>query len=173
MLTLGGSETGYTTGDAGAAGRFSSRRRAEGFSMAMPNLSQCTKVADTANTEVYVEESDPDILIVVPREGTMDNLKDASENVAFYHEYARSLGRPCGAVVVMSNMLSQDAEARRAYTTLDPDLLYGGALIVENALSRALGSFYVGLTRPKVPTKLFDTVENGVRWLKAMRPDRD
>lgn len=136
----------------------------------MRDFSQYKKIGDTTNTEIYIAESDPDILIIVPREGTIDNSKDAHENVKYYHEYARSLGRSCGSVVIMSNMLSQDAEARRAYTEIDPNLFYGGALVVENALSRALGSFFIGLTRPKVPTKLFETLENGVEWLKSMRP---
>jgi hypothetical protein len=136
----------------------------------MKDFSHYKKIGDTTNTEIYISESDPDILIIVPREGTMDNSKDARENVAYYHEYARALGKPCGSVVIMSHMLSQDAEARRAYTEIDPSLIYGGALVVESTLSRALGSFFIGLTRPKVPTRLFDTVENGVDWLKTMRP---
>src|SRR5512136_130163 len=117
----------------------------------MQDLSRYNKIGDTTNTEIYIAESDPDILLIVVREGTMDNFKDACENVAYYHSYARVLGRPCGAVVIMSNMISQDAEARRAYTTLDPNLIYGGALVVANALSRALGSFFIGLNRPQVP----------------------
>ena len=138
--------------------------------MTTQDFSRYKKIGETTNTEVYIAESDPDILIIVPREGTKDNRTDAAENVAYYHNYARSLGRPCGSAVMMSNMLSQDAEARRAYTTLDPALIYGGALVVGNALSRALGSFFVGLNRPRVPTKLFDSLENGLQWLKTMRP---
>jgi hypothetical protein len=138
--------------------------------MTTQDFSRYRKIGETTNTEVYIAESDPDILIIVPRVGTKDNHKDASENVAYYHDYARSLGKPCGSLVVMSNMLSQDAEARRAYSTLDPALIYGGALVVSNALSRALGSFFMGLNRPRVPTKLFDTMENGLQWLRTMRP---
>jgi hypothetical protein len=70
----------------------------------------------------------------------------------------------------MANMLSQDAEARRAYAEVDINLFFGAALVVENSLSRALGSFFVGLARPAVPTKLFDSIENAVEWLKTMRP---
>lgn len=136
----------------------------------MRDLSQYKEIGKTTNTVVYIAESDPDILIVVPRQGTMDNSKDARENVAFYHAYARSLGKLCGSVVIMSNMLSQDAEARRAYAEIDPHLIYGGALVVESALSRALGSFFIGLSRPVVPTKLFDSVEKAFEWLKIMRP---
>ncbi len=138
----------------------------------MQDFSRYKKIGNTTNTELYIEESDSDILIIVPRQGTIDNIKDAQENVACFHEYARSLGKPCGSLVIMSNMISQDAEARRAYNEIDPSLIYGAALVVESALSRALGSFFIGLTRhPKIPTKLFDTVENGLKWLKTMRPN--
>jgi hypothetical protein len=119
---------------------------------------------------MYTLESDPDFVLIVPLEGTMDNARDAHENVDFMHQYAHSLGKPIGVVVIMANMLSQDAEARRAYGEVDPKLSYGAALVVENALSRALGSFFVGLTRPAVPTKLFDSIEKGIEWLKTMRP---
>jgi hypothetical protein len=67
-------------------------------------------------------------------------------------------------------MLSQDAEARRAYQGIDTDLCFGAGLVVENALSRAFGSFFIGLTRPSVPTRLFDTLGNAFEWLKSMRP---
>jgi len=136
----------------------------------MRDLSQYKEIGKTTNTVVYITESDPDILLIVPREGTMDNSKDARENVAFYHEYARSLGKRCGSLVIMSNMLSQDVEARRVYAEIDPHLIYAGALVVESALSRALGSFFIGLSRPVVPTKLFDSIENAIEWLKTIRP---
>ncbi len=136
----------------------------------MRDFSQYKEIGRTANTVVYIAEADPDILIIVPGEGTMDNARDARENVAYYHSYARSLGRPCGSVVIMANMLAQDAEARRAYQDIDTNLFYAGGLVVEDALSRALGSFFVGLSRPHVPTRLFDSVEKAVEWLKAMRP---
>jgi hypothetical protein len=139
----------------------------------MKDFSQYKEVGKTANTVVYTLESDPDILIIVPGEGTMDNAKDARENVLYFHNYARSLGKSCGSVVIMANMLSQDAEARRAYQEMDTDLFYAGGLVVEDALSRALGSFFVGLSRPKVPTRLFDTVDKAIEWLKTMRPKQD
>lgn len=139
----------------------------------MKDFSQYKEVGKTTNTVVYTLESDPDILIIVPREGTMDNVKDARENVAFFHSYARSVGKPCGSVVILANLLSQDAEARRVYQEWDTDLFYGGGLVVEDALSRALGSFFLGLSRPNVPTRLFDTVDKAIEWLKTMRPKQD
>jgi len=135
----------------------------------MKDFSQYKEVGKTTNTVSYTIESESDILIIVPLEGTKDNARDAQENVAFFHSYAQRLGKPIGCVVIMSNMLSQEAEARRAYAEIDPKRVFGGALIVESALSRALGSFFVGLSRPVMPTKLFDSVENALEWLRVMR----
>lgn len=139
----------------------------------MRDFSQYKEVGKTTNTVVYTPESDPDILIIVPREGTIDNVKDAQENVAFFHSYARSLGKPCGSVVILANILAQDAEARRAYQEWDTNFFFAGGLVVENALSRALGSFFLGLSHPNVPTQLFETLESAVEWLKTMRPNQD
>ena len=136
----------------------------------MTDFSRYKEVGHTTNTAIYIAESDPDIIIIVPREGTMDTAEDAHENVEYYHEYARNHGKMIGSVVIMTNMLGQEPEARRAYTEIDPKLVYAGGLVVENALSRALGSFFVGLTRPVVPTKLFDSVESAIEWVKSMRP---
>lgn len=135
----------------------------------MVDLSKYKEVGKTPNTVIYIVESEPDIILIVPREGTMDNAQDAHENVVQFHNYARRLGKPCASVVIMSKMLSQEPEARRAYTEIDPSLFYAGALVVENALSRALGGFFVGLTRPRVPTRLFDSVDNAVEWVRTMR----
>jgi hypothetical protein len=39
------------------------------------------------------------------------------------------------------------------------------ALIVGNPLSRIVGSFYIGLSRPPMPIKLFDNKEKAKTWL--------
>ncbi len=140
--------------------------------MATKDFSQYNEVGRTTNAVVYIAAADPDILIIVPLEGTMDNVKTAQENVAYFHDYARSVGKPCGSVVIMANLLSQDAEARRAYQEWDTDLFFAGGLVVENALSRALASFFLGLSHPNVPTQLFETLDSAVEWIKTMRPNQ-
>ncbi len=137
----------------------------------MRDFSHYKKIGKTTNTDVYIAESDPDLLIIVPPTDTVDNIKDARENVAFYTNYARSLGKPCGSLIIMTNLLSQDAETRRVYADMDTNLFFAAALVVENALSRALGSFFIGLSRPEIPTRLFDTIDKAIDWLKIMRPD--
>ena len=130
------------------------------------------KVGDTFNTEYFM--FDPDILVVNPTPGYKDNFEAARSNMEWQQTFARKLGRKCGLVVVLNNLLSQDAESRKVYSDgLLPELFYGSALVVSNPLSRAIGSFFIGLSRPKVPTRLFDTVDKAIEWLNTIRPKQD
>jgi hypothetical protein len=53
---------------------------------------------------------------------------------------------------------------------MQPTLFYAVALIVTNPLARAIASFFLGLTRPAVPTKLFESVEDAASWVATQRP---
>ncbi len=39
-------------------------------------------------------------------------------------------------------------------------------IIINSAVSRVLGNFYLGINKPSVPTKLFDNEIDAVKWLK-------
>jgi hypothetical protein len=127
-------------------------------------------VGKTFNTEYSKVE--PDILIVTPESGYKDNVQAARQNMAWQQDFARKLGRKCGVVVVMNNLLSQDADSRKVYAEgLSPELFYGSALVVNNALSRAIGSFFIGLSRPAVPLTLVGSIEEGITWLEGIRKE--
>lgn len=137
----------------------------------MRDFSKYKEISKTSSLTVYVVETDPDILITVPVEGLKETPQNAHDNVEFLYDYERTTGKPCSAIVIMDNLLSQEAESRRAYQEIDPRRVYAAALIVGSPLARALGSFFIGLSRPVAPTKLFDSVEKAVEWLKTMRPE--
>jgi hypothetical protein len=41
------------------------------------------------------------------------------------------------------------------------------ALIIGSPLSRALGNFFLGLNRTRMPTRLFTSVDAGIAWLRS------
>jgi len=41
------------------------------------------------------------------------------------------------------------------------------AIIVDSHLSRMIANFYIGLTKPVLPVKLFNTEANAVNWCKT------
>jgi hypothetical protein len=126
------------------------------------------KIGSTSNTEYSTYKSD--ILIVVPAPGYKDNVKAARANMEWQQTFARNLGTKCGLVVVLNNLLSQDAESRKVYSEgALPELFFGSALVVNNPLSRAIGSFFIGLSKPGVPLTLVNSIEDGIAWLESIR----
>jgi len=125
-------------------------------------------VGRTSNTSYYLAE--PDMLIIIPETGLKDNAASAKENTEFQIALAQNTGRPLGLVVYMTSLLSQDADARRIYSAMDKSLFTGSALVVSNPLARAIGSFFIGLTRPEFPAKLVESIQDGIIWLESLRP---
>jgi len=137
---------------------------------AMSNASEFKSVGKTPTTDFTI--ADPDILIGTPKPGTVDNQESAKNNVEFEGNYARELGKRICVVILVGNLLAQDAETRRIYTEgLGEDSLYGVALVSGNSLGRAISSFFMGLTKPKVPTKIFDSIESAIAWARSIRPE--
>ncbi|MCO4763462.1 MAG: hypothetical protein KC502_18235 [Myxococcales bacterium] len=126
-------------------------------------------VGRTSNTAYFAV--DPDILVIIPDAGLKDNGDSARENAEFQKAYAKSLPNQCAVVVQMGGLLSQDGEARRVYRDLmDSGHFYGAALVATNAISKAIASFFLGLTRPKVPLKVFGSFEAAIDWHHEMQP---
>jgi hypothetical protein len=125
----------------------------------------------TGENQVDYYLVDSDIMLAIPRPNFIDSPRLAQASANFQSEYARKIGKKCATIVIMDNVLSQDAETRRIYQDLAQNgLFFGAALVVNNPLSRALGSFFIGLSKPKIPMRLFDTVETGIEWIRTIRP---
>jgi len=82
----------------------------------MNDFSQYQYIATEAQADYYAV--DPDILLIVPPGGMVDTPQLARASADFQSAYARRLERKCATVVIMSNVLSQDAETRRVYREL-------------------------------------------------------
>ncbi len=135
----------------------------------MTDVSQYQSVGTDDNSDYYL--TDADILLAIPKAGMVDTPQKARTASDFMNAYVRQAGKKFGTVVVMANVLSQDAETRRIYQNLAGNGLYFGlALVVDSALSRALASFFMGFSKPSIPIQLFDTVEKGTEWLRTIRP---
>jgi hypothetical protein len=123
----------------------------------------------TFNTHYYLLADD--VLIILPDKGLQDDGASARVNMDYQTAYARLVGKRCCVIVVIDSLTSQDSEARRIYAAgMQPSLFYAVALIVSNPLARAIGSFFLGLTRPPVPTKLFESVDAAAAWVVTQRP---
>lgn len=73
------------------------------------------------------------------------------------------------SIVNITNVKSIEQKARQYYSSPEAERAYKTvALIVGSPVSKMLGNFFIGLNKPKVPLKLFNSEEEGVAWLKGL-----
>jgi hypothetical protein len=106
-----------------------------------------------------------DVLVAVPMLGYMQTEADARRSLEEFHRIAARTGRPQAIIVLVDRVTSQDASSRRVWASeAGNGLRVSLALVCTSALSRAIGSFFIGLNRPPVPTKMFKTFAEALRW---------
>jgi hypothetical protein len=125
-------------------------------------------IGKSDNADFYqIEEG---VLAIVPFEGSSDDDKTARQSVQIQHDYLKPRGRRAGVVVFMDPLVEQHASARIVYRDMpDPAFITCYALVGGTIFGRAVGSIFLGLSRPKVPTKLFGTLDEALAWARGMR----
>lgn len=114
-------------------------------------------------------ELEPDIVVAVPQKGHVQREPDAQASLDEFGRIVRERGRRAALIVLVDEVRSQDAASRRVWADqADPDLYCGLALVCSSALARAIGSFFMGLNRPRVPLKMFADLEAAKQWCRSM-----
>jgi len=127
------------------------------------------KVGSAPQHELMIADAD-DILIVVPEEGFKDTADISRLTVAALREYAQTLGKRCGLVIIANNLLAQEPESRRIYSEqVTPDLFYSITMVVSSPLARAIGNVAIHLTVMPIPFSLSDSIEAGIAWTETNR----
>jgi hypothetical protein len=127
-----------------------------------------TAIGRSDNADFYeVEEG---LLAVVPFADTTDDARTARQSVRIQHDYLRARGRRAGVLVFMDRILEQESSARAVYRDApDPAFIACYALVGGTAFGRAVGSIFIGISRPKVPTRLFGTLAEARAWALEQR----
>jgi hypothetical protein len=130
-----------------------------------PNTSRWEPAGETSNTRYFLVEDR--ILAGVPNPGSIDDTASARANIQLQQAYFRKNG--AGVVIIFfDNLVSQDKGARGVYQAEgDPAVLLGTALVGGSLLSRAMGSFFMGLSKPKVAVKMFANVDEALVWART------
>jgi len=114
------------------------------------------------------------ILAAWPDERCIDDEVSALENNQFQRHYFEQLGKTGVVVIFFDRIASQDRGARTVYARrTSPDWAAGIALIGGTMLTRALGSFFMGLSQPAVPTRMFPDLATAMPWIDARLAEDD
>jgi len=77
-------------------------------------------------------------------------------------------GKKVPVLVHMSNIKSMDREAREYYAGEGGNkCAVAVAQIVNSPIARIIGNFYLGISKPEYPLRLFESEEEAAKWLKA------
>ena len=103
-------------------------------------------------------------IIHVP--GAEVTLEDAKETMLAYMQIRQDKRRPL--LVDTRTMKSLAREARKYYAGDEAAQVASAvAIIVGTPVSRVLGNFYLGLSNPHLPSRLFSSDDEALEWLKG------
>ena len=118
----------------------------------------------TRVSKVWLGEDGIARVIHVP--GAEVTLEDAKETMAAYLKLNK--GKRMPLFVDTKTMKSLAREARHYYAGEEAAKVASAvAIIVGTPVSRVLGNFYLGLSNPHLPSRLFTSEEEALEWLKG------
>jgi hypothetical protein len=122
-------------------------------------------IGASSNADFF--ELEPGVLVVVPHDRSADDEASARESIELQLSHLRAHGRRAGTIVLMDPVIEQTAGARSVYRTApDPAFQACFALVGGTPFGRAVGSVFIGLHPPRVPTRLFGTFEEALAWVR-------
>lgn len=110
-----------------------------------------------------------DIVAAVPRPGFIQSEEGARESLRALDRIAHEAGRKQAVIVLVDRVASQDSAARRVWSVpRSGETRCAQALVCGTMLARAIGSFFLGLNKAAVPTRMFATLDDAFAWAERM-----
>lgn len=133
--------------------------------MVQIDTSRWTPAGETVNARYFAIE--PRILALVAHPKSVDNGSTAPENAALQRRHFEEHGRGI-LLVFLDPTCTQEKSAREVYLRSFPKGELGGvAYVGGNMISRAAAALFIGFSKPKVPIKMFATLDEGLAWARA------
>jgi len=122
---------------------------------------------DTRTARIGLNEDG--LVIVRIKDGALQSLTDAEENLAA--SVAETGGKRRPLLVDIRSAQPLEADARHHYSgqTLVERFLALALLIDGSPFGRMMGTVYLRIAQPGIPTQLFSNEAQAVEWLKGHR----
>lgn len=112
---------------------------------------------------------EPGVVAAVPKPGFQQSPQSARASLEALDRIAHAAGRKQAVIVLVDRVASQDAAARRVWSTPRPnETRCAQALVCTTLLARAIGSFFLGLNKGVIPTRMFADLESARIWARHM-----
>ena len=92
------------------------------------------------------------------------NIESAREEIQYINQMTSGKKAPC--LVDITNVKSVTRGARLYYSSeAATNVIAAAALLINSQVSRILANFFLGINKPQMPVKLFNSEEQAVEWL--------
>lgn len=115
-------------------------------------------------TQIVCLDEAEGILLCTVTPGAVIEEADADEGVAALIEVSN--GKVWPLLVDIRALKSINRGARKRFG--EARVSSAVALVVGSPLNRAVGNFFLGLNRPVVPARLFNSIDEGRAWLASL-----
>jgi hypothetical protein len=109
-----------------------------------------------------------DILYVVYLPGAVITIDIAKDIVKQRIEYTG--GHPYMMLITGEGMRAMNKEARDYLSSDGIVGVIAGALLVNSVYTEFFGNFFLRITQPEIPAKLFTDEKKALEWLKMVKP---
>jgi hypothetical protein len=111
---------------------------------------------------------DDGICRIIHAPGAEVTLQDARETMAAYRKINH--GKRLPLLIDTKTMRSISRDARSYYASDEAAACASAAaIVVGTPVSRVLGNFYIGLSNPHLPSRLFTSESRALAWLDGFR----
>ena len=109
-----------------------------------------------------------DLLICTYKKGLRLNLDMAKEIVKTRLEFINY--KPRLVLVYNQGVVSMDKKARDYLSSREAvGKIIAGAIVLDSPFGSFLGNFYLSVTKPKMPARIFSKTEDALKWLDKFR----
>ena len=116
----------------------------------------------------YTWLDDKGIVFAIAEPHDVHSLEHAVENHRIIAEIAGGVRRPF--VINMTHVKSMSREARAFYAGPVPaENITACAIITDSNIGKIVANFFIGLTKPSVPTRMFTEYEPALEWLEQYK----
>lgn len=117
----------------------------------------------TKSGKVWIEDGIIRSKVLIKDEYTLEHAMDDAK--AFRKLVEKIKGKKL-LLVEPGNILKVSKETRKYQVIEGPKIVDKIAQVIENPVTKTIVSFFLGLSKMPIPIKMFNSVDEAVKWLK-------
>ena len=126
---------------------------------------------ETSTQKIYWDEENEIVWGVLNK--SVQTLEDAKENINAQEKIRDSLQREKIRVLIELDPVTKISKEARDYyaNNRTAAVQRATALLVSSPIATIIANFFMGLNKPKSPTKMFTNSKNAINWLHTFPND--